>query len=218
MSILEVVQPYTMMPVARLEALAALVHDAPAGDIAQVGVWNGGSAALLADTIRPPRTVWLFDSFQGLPAPGPQDGAKAHDKYSRVGRGWCEGSEEKVREAFAAIRWPDRLLHIVPGWLEDTLDTVDIGPIAVLHIDVDFYEATGLALRRFADLVVGGGLLIVDDYGHWEGARRACDEILPTPGHVLLPDGDPTRYWRAIDCCFERRDNGRCRCAFRGWE
>jgi len=195
MNTLEIVQPYTMMPAARLAALAQLVRDVPAGDIAQFGVWNGGSAALLASAVRPPRTVWLFDSFQGLPAPGPQDGAKAHDKYSRVGRGWCEGSEEMVREVFAAIRWPKRLLHITPGWLEDTLPTAKIGPLAVLHIDVDFYEATKLVLMRFADSVVKGGIIIVDDYGHWEGARRACDEFMTVAGRVLLPDGDPTRYW-----------------------
>jgi len=199
MSILEIIQPYTMMPAARLEALAALVQRAPAtGDIVQCGVWNGGSAALMAQTVLPPRTVWLFDSFQGLPAPGPKDGAKAQRKFDRVGPGWCEGSEEAVREVFAAIRWPEKLLHIIPGWLADTLPTVEPGPIAVLHIDVDFYDATRAVLEQFASLVVSGGLIIVDDYGHWEGARRACDEFLCIPlgpGRVLLPGGDPTRYW-----------------------
>lgn len=220
MSIIDTVQPYTMMPVARLEALAELVRDAPAeydGAIVQCGVWNGGSAALIAQAVLPPRDVWLFDSFQGLPKPGMKDGAKAQSKYVHVGPGWCQGSEEQVRDVFAAIGWPEKLLHIIPGWLADTMSTVKIRPIAVLHIDVDFYDATKAVLERFADLVAGGGILIVDDYGHWEGARRACDEFMPTPGNVLLPD-DPTRYWRAIDCCFERQEFGRCRCAFRGWE
>ena len=195
MNILRIVQPYTMLPTARLDALARLVREAPAdGAIVQCGAWNGGSAALLADAVRPRRDVWLFDSFQGLPAPGSRDGAKAHQKYDRVGPGWCGGDAAKVQEVFAAIHWPEELLHIVPGWLEDTLATVDTGPIAVLHIDVDFYAATKLVLQSFVDLMVTGGFLVVDDYGHWEGARRACDEFMPVAGHVLLA-GDPTRYW-----------------------
>jgi len=196
---LESIQPYTMLPIARLKALAALVRRAPAtGDIVQCGVWNGGSAALMAQTVLPPRAVWLFDSFQGLPAPGPKDGAKARHKFDYASPDWCKGSEEAVREVFAAIRWPEKLLHIIPGWLADTLPTVEPGPIAVLHIDVDFYDATRVVLERFAALMVPGGFIIVDDYGHWEGARHACDEFLCIPlgpGRKLRLSGDPARYW-----------------------
>lgn len=193
---ISMIAPYTMMPVARLWALALLLaRCGQQGAMAQCGVWNGGSAALLAHAL-PATEVWLFDSFAGMAVPGPKDGAKALDKHERASANWCRGDQAKVREVFQKIGWKEERLHIVPGWFTDTLGDVDTGPLTLLHIDADFYESTLLPLQRFFPDLVPGGLLIVDDYGHWPGARAACDEYLEgAKGYPLRPR-DPTRWWR----------------------
>jgi hypothetical protein len=85
-----------------------------------------------------------------------------------------------VREAFDSIGWPEDHLHLIPGWFADTLSSVEPGPIAILHLDADWYESTKLALERFYDDVVPGGAIRVDDYYHWPGCREAVDEFLST--------------------------------------
>lgn len=193
--VLTTIIPYTMMPNSRLRSLSKLVvWQGKSGAMVQCGVWNGGSAALMAYML-PASDVWLFDSFEGLPPPGPKDGPKAHRKFAAAPPGWCQGEQDKVREVFGKIGWPMTHLHIVPGWFADTLETVDIGPLTLLHIDADFYDSTLLPLQRFYPLLQPGGLLIVDDYGHWPGAKAACDEYLQGAlGNELQP-GDPTRWW-----------------------
>jgi O-methyltransferase len=195
--ILTTITPYTMMPHSRLRALCNLLSwQGKAGAMVQCGVWNGGSAALMADSL-PATHVWLFDSFEGLPAPGSKDGAKAHRKFEAASSDWCRGEEARVREVFRKIEWADERLHITPGWFSSTLATVETGPLTLLHIDADFYDSTMLPLQQFYPLLVKGGLLIVDDYGHWPGAKAACDEYLQgDPGNELHA-GDPTRWWLA---------------------
>lgn len=191
---LRLIQPYTMMPAARLKALASLVQGCP-GVLVQCGVYNGGSAALMAACM-PADEVWLFDSFQGLPEPGPEDGGKAHRKFHEIPRGqWCRGNILAVREVFNLVS-PEPPLHIISGWLQDTLSASGCPIPDVLHVDVDFYEATLLALQRFVPSMLPGALIIVDDYGHWRGAKLACDQFFNRPGQGFddIP-GDPTRYW-----------------------
>lgn len=206
MSIRDLIR-YTVMPETRLDALANLMGAAPAaGCFVQCGVGDGGSAAAiasadgtLADEGRP---YFLFDSFEGMPKSGPRDGSKAYHKGRA--RTWCKGDPQNVKKIFALLKLPEPM--IVVGMIEDTLPITDTGSISVLHLDVDWYEATMLALSILAPRVGLGGLIIVDDYGHWEGARKACDEYLLTHGdrygpmRELLPGGgDPTRFWVVDD-------------------
>ncbi len=197
---------YTVIPETRLDGLANLMGAAPAaGCFVQCGVGNGGSAAaiavadgMLADYGRP---YYLFDSFEGMPKPGPEDGQKAAEKWRPD---WCRGDPKNVRAIFDQLELPAPI--IVEGMIQDTLPITETGMISILHLDVDWYEATMLALAILAPRVGLGGLIIVDDYGHWQGARRACDEYLGTravrfgPGYELLPEqGDPTRFWIVDD-------------------
>ena len=147
-------------------------HRGVPGAIVDCGVWNGGSTILLHNGA-PTREVWAFDSFEGLPEPTEQDGAEA--------TGWkgeCLGAEARLREGFARFGDPSRL-HVVKGWFDDTFPSAapEVGDVAVLHADGDWYDSVLLTLRTFYPRVSSGGWIVIDDYGHWVGAQRATDEF-----------------------------------------
>lgn len=167
---------YTMISARRGRMLHRLGRDVDGrgipGALVDCGVWNGGSTLLLHRGA-PGREVWAFDSFEGLPEPGALDGEES--------AGWageCLGAEDRLREAFARFGDSSRL-HVVKGWFENTLEAaaVDVGQVAVLHADGDWYESVLLTLRTFYPLVAPGGWIVIDDYGQWVGAQRATDEF-----------------------------------------
>jgi O-methyltransferase len=174
------VAPYTMVSRKRLEALYRLAKYIEtrgiAGDIVECGTCNGGTAAvlgsagLLDNTIR---QLWLFDSFAGLPEPSPLDGSKAQSFTGKL-----VGSVERVKEILKQVEVPMERVQIVPGWFEDTFPVVEIPRIALLHIDADWYDSVRLALNQFYDCVQPGGYIVFDDYGFWEGCKKAVDEFL----------------------------------------
>jgi len=186
------VRKYTMVLRPRLRALYHLTQTLDripvAGDIVECGVYNGGSAGVLAYASRaaPPRAgvaaqpcrgLWLFDSFQGLPPASAKDGDKAQDR-----QGTCLGSEQNVRRLMRALGIAESRLHVVKGWFEDTFPAVQIERIALLHIDADWYESVRLSLEHFYDAVAPGGFVVLDDYGHWLGCRQAVDEFFAQRG------------------------------------
>jgi hypothetical protein len=177
---IQTVRGYTALLPIRLAALYKLCREidkrSVPGDVVECGVYNGGSAALMASicTTSPlNRSVWLFDSFEGLPEPTEMDGDKA-----RSCEWWCHGDLSKVRVVFQKLRIPESRIHIVKGWFQDTFPSVRTGDIALLHIDADWYESVKLCFERFYDSVHPGGFIVIDDYGHWEGCKRATDEFL----------------------------------------
>lgn len=140
-----------------------------AGDFVECGVCNGGSAAAIASAFRnTDRRVWLYDSFQGLPAPADVDGPSAGN-YT----GLCVGSEEKVREAMRVARFPQKHCVIRKGWFQDTFQSELPDVVSFLHIDSDWYDSVMLSLVTFYDRVAEGGVIVLDDFGHWEGCREA---------------------------------------------
>jgi predicted O-methyltransferase YrrM len=142
------------------------------GAIVDCGVRNGGSAILLSEGA-PSREVWAFDSFQGLPAP------TAEDLDGPVlPKGAWRGSIEAVRRGFESYGRPQRL-HVVEGWFEDTLraHADQVGDVAIIHVDADYYAPVKLALETFYPLLAVGGYAIVDDYHSFPGARKATDEV-----------------------------------------
>jgi O-methyltransferase len=135
------------------------------------GVWKGGSTVLLSAGA-PRRDVWAFDSFAGLPDPGPDD-----DEAETRGRGGdLVVGEACVRDAFQRYADPERL-HVRKGWFHETLPVAaeEIGSIAVLHCDGDWYESVRITLEALYPLISSGGFVVVDDYGHYAGARKAVD-------------------------------------------
>jgi O-methyltransferase len=149
------------------------------GIVAECGVFRGGSAALLAAATSPARQVFLFDSFQGLPVPGEKDGQQARSHYRE---GWCQGTTADVRAVCRRLGVADSRVHMVEGWFQDTLPAFQDVPVALLHIDADWYESVRLCLETFYDRMTPGGFVVFDDYGRWEGCTLAVDEFLAARG------------------------------------
>jgi O-methyltransferase len=197
-------RPFTMTTVERMSAL----HDAVryvtaggvAGDYVECGVWRGGSSMLAALTFEQlgdrDRDLWLYDTFEGMPEPTSEDGVDpilgtdAHEEWARNQTGdvnlWCYGPLEEVERNMRGTGVvPDRL-HFVKGKVEDTIPGDVPERIALLRLDTDWYESTLHELVHLYPRLVPGGVLVLDDYGHWPGARQAVDEYFAEQGIALL--------------------------------
>lgn len=173
--------PYTGMHTDGLRKLHKLASDnvAVPGAVVQCGTSSGGSAVVLWHACGADDNLWMFDSFEGLPPPTDEDGGRAGSKYAykmEVFGSWCKGSRERAVEIARLAGVPKRKTHIVKGWFADTLpEWADkIGPIALLHLDADWYKSTLECLQWLYPHLVTGGLLVLDDYGHWQGTDQAC--------------------------------------------
>lgn len=188
----------TMVGPERMQNLARLAQriedEQIPGDVVECGVYKGGTAAILARTAthsRLPRTVWLFDYFQGMPPATEADGPEAE---SWVGN--LTSSPERVARLLRSTGAELSRVKIVPGMFQETFGQVEIPRIAILNIDADWYESVKLCFERFYDAVVTGGFISIDDYGDWPGCRQAVDEFfqarqLPYP----LQRVDKTAHW-----------------------
>ena len=171
------------------------------GDIVECGVWRGGSMMAAALTLQrlgeTDRGLHLFDTFAGMPEPSEADEPSPYDAYSpqkrwrRQSRGsnastWAAVPVERVEEAMMSTGYPADRVHCVPGMVEDTLPERAPEKIALLRLDTDWYESTKHELEQLYPRLVEGGILIIDDYGHYEGARRAVDEFFADTGEVVL--------------------------------
>jgi len=175
------VRAYTMCSPARLKALHQgveyVVRNRVDGDFVECGCARGGSAALIALSLRQMgerRRLWLFDTFEGLPAPTASD---PDFEIAELFTGSCLGQLDEVRELFQRQGLTDEV-QFVKGLFEDTLPSSAIERIALLHIDGDWYESVRVCLETLYDKVVPGGIIQLDDYGYWKGARKAVDEFL----------------------------------------
>ena len=174
---LEIPAEYSMctpLNLKRLHSLGQHLNEQNiSGDVVECGVCNGGSAAAIALGIGQPNICHtqfhLFDSFQGMPPTAAIDGRQASRHV-----GDCVGSVEKVKEVFDRIGFPPQNLHIHEGWFDITFPAATIpDKIAFLHIDADWYDSVSLSLDTFFDRVVSGGIVMLDDFGYWEGCREA---------------------------------------------
>lgn len=158
------------------------------GDFVECGVWRGGNALIAADVFRrlaPARKVYLFDTFAGMTEPTAADvsrgGAGAQEQYREMSKDdhneWCYASLEEVQASFRARELLPQAVF-VQGDVAQTLRDAQRLParISVLRLDTDWYESTRLELELLYPLLQPGGVLTVDDYGYWGGARKAVDE------------------------------------------
>ena len=143
------------------------------------------------------RELYLYDTFAGMTDPTTADvtdkGASANRWMRRYGRDeaghskWCNASLDDVRQNIASTGFPLDRVTFVEGPVEATIPGVAPDRIAVLRLDTDWYESTAHELTHLFPRLAPGGVLILDDYGHWQGARRAVDEYLDKAGlHLLL--------------------------------
>jgi len=173
------VKPLTMCSYARLlnlhRAVLYVEEKQIPGDIVECGVARGGSAAMMALTLNScSRRVWMFDTFEGLPEPS-QDNPDY--RIASLYTGTCRGSLEEVRSSLRQLGI-EKSAILVPGLFQQTLPTCGVQSIAILHVDGDWYESVMTTLDNLYDRVSKGGIIQLDDYGHWAGARRAVDEFM----------------------------------------
>jgi O-methyltransferase len=194
---------YTMVYPLRGRALYRLARQAHRfgvpGALVDCGTWNGGSTALLAAGA-PERQVWAFDSFEGLPAPSERDvGRQMTEDEAGLYVGECHGSEQLLREAVGRFISPEQL-HVHAGWFEETLprQSDQIGQIAVLHCDSDWYDSVMLTLETLYPHVSPGGWIVIDDYGAVPGAGKATRDFRArvNDNSPLVRVDQTGRYWR----------------------
>jgi len=111
--------------------------------------------------------------------PGDKDGTMENEQYFE---GLNKGSIYKVKQAFAILGVPMDLVRIAPGWFDPTLKTSALDRIAILHIDADWYESVKFVLQALYEKVVPGGFIVLDDYGYWEGCKRALTDFFAERG------------------------------------
>ena len=190
-AIVQRVAPFTMTGLDRraglIGAVDHIVRAGIPGAIVECGVWRGGSmmtaALALMDRGQRDRELWLYDTFEGMSEPTEadrsHDGVAAQLQLERTARGtgvWCEASLEDVQANLRRTGYPWERIHFHRGKVEDTIPAALPGPIALLRLDTDWYESTRHELQHLYPLLQPGGVLIIDDYGHWQGARQAVDE------------------------------------------
>ena len=195
----------TMVGLRRLDnvqqCVERVVADQVPGDLLEAGAWRGGASILMRAVLAAlgdiERTVWVADSFQGLPPPDPErypaDEGDRHWTRAELAVG-----VDEVRRNFERYGLLDEQVRFLEGWFEDTLPEAPVGRLAVLRLDGDMYGSTMVALRALYDRVAPGGFVIVDDYGAIEQCRQAVEDFrrereIDEPIHEIDWTGV---YWR----------------------
>ncbi len=206
-AIIDRVRSLSMTSDARLQALIDAVRYCERrglpGAFAECGVWRGGSVLAMILTLQElgrERDIYLYDTFTGMTAPTEHDTSPLaepalHEWEAAQAEGrrpWPEvfGAQafdlESVRRAVLATGYPGGRVHLVEGPVEQTIPAALPGPLALLRLDTDWYESTRHELVHLYPALATGGVLIIDDYGHWEGARKAVDEYFDANGPAPL--------------------------------
>lgn len=195
------VRPYTLTSVEAISELCAatehIVRRGIPGAFVECGVWRGGSSMAVALTLlrlgEVERELFLYDTFSGMTPPTSADvrvldGRAASDPSSM---NLSEPpSPAAVRATLESTGYPAEKLQVIEGRVETTIPAAVPAQIALLRLDTDWYESTRHELEHLYPLLSRGGVLIVDDYGHWAGARQAVDEYLH--GRLFLARVDYT--------------------------
>jgi O-methyltransferase len=175
------------------------------GDVCEFGVAQGATSCLLAAELGDDvRQLWLFDSFEGLPEPGPED--ELIDDIFKLGsmrryKGTMASPESEVLSKLDRLAFPRARTRVKKGWIKDTLkDTDQPAHVAFAYVDLDLYEPIRDALDFIDGRMPPGGRIVVDDYGFFSaGAQLAVDQFvagtngrfkfekpLPLAGHFCM--------------------------------
>ena len=201
--IFNAVNPYTMTSPERvaalIEAVRYIVANNIPGDIVECGVWRGGSSMAAALALKElgdeSRELYLYDTYEGMIAPTEEDidvaGQRADRKFTQSqisddSSEWCRSPIDDVRSNLESTGYPPGKVHFIKGKVQDTIPgTMPAGPVAILRLDTDWYESTRHEMQHLYPRLVSSGVLILDDYGYWQGARKAVDEYFAA--HDIRP-------------------------------
>lgn len=184
--ICEVVKPFTITSVERIVALIRAIRylsdNDIEGEIVECGVWRGGSMMAAAHALQrsgdTTRKLYLYDTFAGMPAPTEKD-----IRFDGVGadqlneEGGTVASKRDVATNLLSTGYPEHNIHLIEGRVEETIPKTVPSRICLLRLDTDWYESTRHELIHLYPRLVKYGVLIIDDYGHWKGAKDATDEF-----------------------------------------
>lgn len=197
---------HTMIGFERLRNLRELmshtISERVPGDFVETGAWRGGACIYMRAVLKVfgivDRSIWVADSFAGLPRPDPmrypsQDQGDMHHTFTELAV-----SLEAVQENFRKYDLLDDQVKFLKGWFKDTLPVAPIDRIAILRLDGDMYASTMDALQALGHKVSPGGYVIVDDFGAVEGCRKAIADYrqqrgIDAPIHDIDGIG---AYWR----------------------
>ena len=187
--------PYTLSPVERVfslyKAIQYIVDAKIPGDFVECGVWQGGNCMIMADMLlslgESKRKIYLYDTYIGMPKPTKFDVNHTDKSYSL--KIWKQGIRkdhnemsyaplEEVRANMMKIGYPQKNIIFVKGKVEDTIPKTIPKKIALLRLDTDWYASTKHEMEYLFPKLLNHGVLIVDDYGHWAGAKKAVDEYI----------------------------------------
>jgi len=189
------VQDYTMTTLERVNALVEAIKyiekNNIAGSLVECGVWKGGSIMAMALTLKElgntTRDIYLYDTFEGMNAPTKEDvllnGESAEVKFSKTkisddSSTWCMCPIEKVKKNVLSTGYPEDKIHFIKGTVETTIPSILPDKIALLRLDTDWYESTKHEMKYLYPILSNKGILIIDDYGQWQGAKQAIDEYI----------------------------------------
>jgi len=196
---------HTMIGLARLANIRALVEDVIArgvpGDLIEAGAWRGGATiymrAVLAAYGVTDRTVWVADSFEGLPPPNPEkypmdEGLDLHEIEELA------VSRQEAERNFERYGLLDDQVRFLEGWFKDTLPDAPIEQLAILRLDADLYESTMDAINPLYPKLSSGGYVIVDDYKLIPACRKAINDYRQAHGitEPLIDIDWNAVYWR----------------------
>jgi asparagine synthase (glutamine-hydrolysing) len=167
------------------ESVEVVEREGVAGSIVETGCALGGSSLVIAAHKSPSRPFYCYDVFGMIPPPSEKDGADVHRRYEAIRSGASKGIAgdpyygyrndllETVRGNFKrfGLDTSTHHVHLVQGLYEDTL-RVD-SPVALAHIDCDWYDSVMVSLERIVPYLARGGRLIIDDYFVYSGCRTA---------------------------------------------
>jgi len=193
-NIFEKVKNNTMTSAERIysliEAVKYIERNNIAGDIVECGVWKGGSMMAVAEMLMnlksTNRELYLYDTYEGMSKPTEHDktwyGESASTILSDTDKEknlvWAYSALDTVKKGIESTHYPADKIKYVKGKVEDTIPATVPESIALLRLDTDWYESTAHELLYLFPLLNKGGVLILDDYGHWQGARKAVDEYI----------------------------------------
>ena len=173
--------------------------DSVEGNIVECGVGSGRSIfafSIISQTMTRPREIWGFDTFEGIPPPSTEDG-----KFNEHKTGWWSYPRRQVVELLEfngiAPTFIAENIRFVSGLFSDTLPEYNSGPIALLHLDIDFYDSYKTVLESLYDQVAPGGIITFDEYRKpvWPGATQAVDEFFAERPEEIIKSPVADRYY-----------------------
>lgn len=187
---ISLVEPYTMTSVERItelyNSLEYIRINNIKGDIVECGVWKGGNILGCLEYMRFHRmdnSVWLYDTFEGMTETTEHD-VDFNNNSGEIWIGRCDSTISEVKKIVNENNYPENKINFIVGDVSKTLLEKENIPecISLLRLDTDWYKSTKDELDFLYPKLITGGVLIVDDYGHWKGSKKAVDEYFKSKG------------------------------------